>query len=92
VYATGAKDFGSAATKADTLGADILVVVGRDWKTLTHHLTNLPGTKRVTPATSSTTTTTTTTKPPPTTTSTVDRRFIPVDPKTGGVLVGCPKH
>ena len=91
VYATGAKDFGSAAAKADTLGADILVVVGRDWKTLTRHLTNLPGTKRVTPVTSSTTTTTTT-KPPPTTTSTVDRRFIPVDPKTGGVLVGCPKH
>ena len=53
VYATGAKDFASAATKADTLGADILVVVGRDWKTLTHHLTNLPGTKRVTPATPS---------------------------------------
>jgi len=24
--------------------------------------------------------------------TTVDRRFIPVDPKTGAVLVGCPKQ
>jgi LCP family protein required for cell wall assembly len=87
IYATGAKSFGEATTTADLRGADVLVVVGRDWNTLQHHLTGLPGGPRAhRPAnTTSTVATSTTTTP-----TTVDRRYIPVDPKTGGILVGCP--
>ena len=88
VYATGAKTFGQATAPADTLGGDVLVIVGRDWNTLTHHLTGLPGQK---PTPTSTTTHPTTTTAASTTTTTIDR-FLPVDPKTGGVLVGCPSR
>ena len=84
-YATGAKDYRQATAAADTLGSDVLIIVGRDWSTLQHHLTGLPGqTKTSSP-------TTTTTVPTATSTTNVDTRYIPVDPKTGGVLVGCPK-
>jgi len=87
VYATGAKAFGEATAPADTLGGDVLVIVGRDWTTLTHHLSGLPGTRPTQPAHP---TTTSTTPAPPT--STTLNRFRPVDPKTGGLLVGCPSQ
>jgi LCP family protein required for cell wall assembly len=87
IYATGARDVGQSPVAADTLGADVLVIVGRDWSTLHAHLTNLAN---VIPSAHPNATTTTTQAPLPTTTTTVDRRYIPVNPKTGGVLVGCP--
>jgi hypothetical protein len=87
VYATGAKAFGQATAPADTFGGDVLVIVGRDWTTLTHHLSGLPGTRPTRPAHP---TTTSTTQAP--TTSTTLNRFLPVDPKTGGLLVGCPSQ
>jgi hypothetical protein len=96
VYATGAKQSGEALRASDTTGADVLVVVGRDWDAL-HHRFAAPRRAPRTAGASSTTTTTVgsgTTVPAPTTTTTLaagDRRFIPVDPKTGGILVGCPK-
>jgi LCP family protein required for cell wall assembly len=93
VYATGAQKFGQATAAADTLGGDVLVIVGRDWNRLRHHLAGLPGG----PPTSRPRATTTTTPPsttirPATTTTLPDysRSYIPVNPKTGGTLVGCP--
>jgi LCP family protein required for cell wall assembly len=87
-YATGAKQSGQALKATDTLGAEVLVVVGRDWDSLEHHFA-----KAVTTTTKPTHTSTT--APSATTTTTVsggaDSRFLPVDPKTHGVLVGCPK-
>jgi hypothetical protein len=83
-----------AASDTDALDADVLVIVGDDYFTLPRNFKGVP-------RTASTTTTgpgfplpTTTTIPPTTTTTTVptvDTRFVPVDPKTGGPLVGCPK-
>jgi len=90
VYATGATKFGQSPTAADTLGGDVLIVVGRDWTSLTHHLTNLPGTPHV--AHAPLTSTSAPRRALPTTTTTVDSRFIPVNPHGGGVLVGCPKQ
>jgi len=88
VYATGTNNSGQSPTAADTLGADVLVIVGRDWTTIRHHLTNLPHTPP--PTSPHPTTPTTTSHVPTTTATTVDPRFVPVNPKTGGVLVGCP--
>jgi LCP family protein required for cell wall assembly len=86
VYATGAKAFGEATAPADTLGGDVLVVVGRDWTALTHHLSGLPGTEPTPPAHPTTSTTRA-----PTTSTTIDG-YRSVDPKTGGLLVGCPSQ
>ena len=85
LFATDAKVIGQATTATGTLGADVLVVVGSDWNTLQHHLTNLPGTHA-----STGTAVTTTRQSPTTTTAGIDTRYLPVNPKTGGVLVGCP--
>jgi LCP family protein required for cell wall assembly len=81
-FAAGTAHLTQALTTANTHGADVLVIVGRDWNALHHNLTALPGTHH--PTTKTQTPTTTTTTP------TVDTRFIPTNPKTGGVLVGCP--
>ncbi len=93
--AAGTTHFGEALSSDATLGGEVLVVVGRDWDKLTHHFgelgtstttrtraTNVPS---LTSHTSSTARATTTTPK-----VTVDTRFFPVDPKTGGPLVGCP--
>lgn len=85
LYATGARHLGQSPSASDTLGADVLVIVGRDWNTLQQHLTGLTSTRTTTK-----THETVTTQPSPLTPTSVDRRYIPVDPKTGGVLVGCP--
>ena len=85
LYATGARHLGQSPSASDTLGADVLVIVGRDWNTLQHHLTGLTSTPTTTK-----THETVTTQPSPFTPTSVDRRYTPVDPKTGGVLVGCP--
>jgi hypothetical protein len=86
--ATGPAHLGEALSARDTLGADVLVVIGRDWDKLQHKFTvAVRASPRSTAPGSPTTaaTTTTTTRP-----NTVDTRFLPVDPKTGGPLVGCP--
>ncbi|MGO9875017.1 MAG: hypothetical protein ACLPVY_14580 [Acidimicrobiia bacterium] len=89
VYAARAGGFGQSPGAADMFGGDGRVVVGRDWNARKHLLTNLPRMRRSprTPVPS-----TSTTQLRPTTTTTVDGRFLPVSPTTGGVLVGCPKR
>lgn len=75
----------------NTLGADVLVVVGRDYPQLrpvTGTTTSSPFASSTTAPTSTTTTTATTTSVPR---ATVDTRFVPVDPRTNAPLVGCPR-
>ena len=94
--AVGTPNLVEAASAKNTLGGDVLVIVGRDYTSLKHrfdlipHSASAPPTSvRPTPSTQAfapTTTTTTTTVPH----QTVDTRFVPVDPKTGAALVGCP--
>jgi len=62
------------------------VIVGRDWQTL-HHNFKIPKGSPAASSSSTTAVSTTTTTAP----GSVDPRFLPVDPKTGGPLVGCPK-
>jgi hypothetical protein len=81
-----------APSAKNTFGGDALVIVGRDYDTLRHRFDLIPRPANL-PAASSTTTSI---APHPTTTSTtvarptVDTRFVPVDPHSGGTLVGCP--
>jgi LCP family protein required for cell wall assembly len=92
-YATGATQSGQALKTSDTTGADVLVVVGRDWNSLQHHFATLRSTTSI-PRTTPKTVVPGSTVPAPTTTTTLpldERQFIPVDPRTGGILVGCPK-
>jgi LCP family protein required for cell wall assembly len=87
--ASGTANVVTALTRKDTLDADVLVIVGRDWNRLPHNFDYAVFKAR----------TTTTTRPKgsasthrPTTTTipvTVDTRFVPVNRKTGGPLVGC---
>jgi LCP family protein required for cell wall assembly len=94
--AVGTLDLVEAASAKNTLGGDALLIVGRDYTSLKHRFdliprsTSTPPTSvRSTPSTQAfapTTTTTTTTVPH----HTVDTQFVPVDPKTGAALVGCP--
>jgi LCP family protein required for cell wall assembly len=91
--ATGTLNLVEAASAKNTLGGDVLVIVGTDYDTLKHRFdlipkpANLPSTTTSTTNPSSPTTATTTTTVPK---STFDTHFVPVDPKTGGPLVGCP--
>ncbi len=90
--AVGTLNLVEAASAKNTLGGDVLVIVGTDYSSLKHRFdlvpkpANLPTTTLTTAGPSPTTITTTTTVPK----ETVDTRFVPVDPKTGGPLVGCP--
>jgi hypothetical protein len=101
-FAIGTPKFVEAASKKATLGGEVLVIVGKDYDSLLHRFNDVPGTAvtattlpGATP-TSVAATTVPTTAAAPTTTSTTapaekfDERFVPVDPKTGGPLVGCP--
>jgi hypothetical protein len=83
----------------DLRGADVLVIVGRDWDQLSGPIKQSSGTKKdATPTTHQRTTTApaSTTSNAPTTTTTIkppspqNTAVVPVDPKTGGTLVGCP--
>ncbi len=76
-----------ANSRADTLDADVLVVIGADYDKLPHALPGAPG---VTTATTGTTTSTSTTTLAPLPVQTPDSRYVPLDPKTHGPLVGCP--
>jgi hypothetical protein len=81
-----------APSAKNTFGGDVLVIVGRDYDSLRHRFDLIPRPANLPPTTATTTsiaphpTTTTTTVAQPT----VDTRFVPVDPRTGGTLVGCP--
>jgi hypothetical protein len=94
-FALGTNNQVEAASTKDALDADVLVIVGKDYLELKRNfdalakLNKTPSSTRAKPPASATgaTTTTTTTIPQPT----VDTRFVPVDPETGGTLVGCPK-
>jgi LCP family protein required for cell wall assembly len=102
--AIGSANLVQAVSPKATLGGEVLVIVGADYNRLKHdfdHLPHVASAKRhpgttttaksgaVTPTTTGAPTTTTTTIAPSTT---PDTRFVPVDPKTGGPLVGCPKR
>jgi LCP family protein required for cell wall assembly len=78
----------------NTLGADVLVVIGRDYNALPHRF---PGTAVApTSTTAPVQDTTTTAAAPPTTQEKptppqqVNSKYVPVDPKNRGPLVGCP--
>lgn len=93
--AVGTANLVPAASAKDTLGGDVLVIVGTDYNSLKHRFDLVPRPSGITlPKT--TTTSTVAGAPASTTTTTtvakqsVDSRFVPVDPKTGGELVGCP--
>jgi len=97
-YALGTQNLGQALSAKNTLGGDVLVIVGKDYPTLPTNFKGLPKASTTTTATtgsggstaptSSTTTSTTTTTLVPQ--RTPDTLYVPVDPKTGGPLVGCP--
>jgi LCP family protein required for cell wall assembly len=92
--ALGTLNMVPAISRENTLGADVLVIVGRDYDALRHEFpvpadvstTSSSSTTTSAPAIGSSSTTTSTAVPQPT----VDTRFVPVDPETGGPLVGCP--
>jgi LCP family protein required for cell wall assembly len=90
--ATGTLDLVPAATAKQTLGGDALLIVGTDYGSLKHGFAkvpkpeNLPSTTTTQPSVTTSTSSTTTTVPA----SAADPHYVPVDPKTGGTLVGCP--
>ncbi len=92
LLAVGTLNLIPAISAQNTLGADVLVVVGRDYTQLRPVTGATPtpsqsvsSSTAAASSTSSSTTTSTTVAPP-----TVDTRFVPVDPKTHEPLVGCP--
>jgi hypothetical protein len=78
------------ARPGEISGSGVVVIVGRDWDRLVAPVKRPPGPTTTVggattaPAVASTTTTTTTTPSPSAT------AVVPVDPRTGGPLVGCP--
>src|ERR1700730_14978742 len=92
LLAVGTLNIIPAISTMNTLGADVLVVVGRDYPQLrpVTGSTTAPtqsASSSTAPTSTSSTSTTSTTVPRPT----VDTLFVPVDPKTNGPLVGCPR-
>jgi LCP family protein required for cell wall assembly len=92
LLAVGTLNVIPAISTTNTLGADVLVVVGRDYPQLrpVTGSTTAPtqsASSSTAPTSTSSTSTTSTTVPRPT----VDTLFVPVDPKTNGPLVGCPR-
>jgi polyisoprenyl-teichoic acid--peptidoglycan teichoic acid transferase len=91
--AVGTLNLVPAASSKDTLGSDVLLVVGTDYDSLKHRfdLVPRPGNAPPTTATTSPVTIAPTSSTTSTTISTtVNTYYVPVDPKTGGPLVGCP--
>jgi LCP family protein required for cell wall assembly len=69
-------------------GTDVVVIVGRDWETVDAPVKRPPdetSTSGTGASTAASTATTTTAPPSPSATA-----LVPVDPQTGGPLVGCP--
>ncbi|HEX5095716.1 MAG TPA: LCP family protein [Acidimicrobiia bacterium] len=103
VAALGAPSAAEAGPDDELGGADVLVIVGRDWDALAAPVkegaaapsTEAPTTGPSGTTTAPATTTTVTTAPPTTPPSTQPpspsaTAVVPVDPETGGTLVGCP--
>ncbi|MCU1465305.1 MAG: transcriptional attenuator, LytR family [Actinomycetia bacterium] len=90
--AVGTANLVPAASEKNTLGGDALLIVGTDYDSLTHRFDLIPRPAGVTIPTATTSTTGASASTTSTTVAkqTVDTRFVPVDPKTGGTLVGCP--
>jgi LCP family protein required for cell wall assembly len=99
--AVGTLNLVEAASAKFTLGGDVLLIVGRDYASLKQHFDLVPRPAGTLPSvapnstaagptlsTAPSTSVTTTTSVPR---RTVDTRFVPVDPKTGAALVGCPR-
>jgi LCP family protein required for cell wall assembly len=92
----GTTNLVEAASAEDTLGGDVLVVIGRDYDGLNGVLKQSPSSTTAGQTPSSQTPASGRADAPASTTSTtmqsttVDTRFVPVDPETGGPLVGCP--
>jgi hypothetical protein len=92
--ATGSGNVVQGLTRKDTDGADVLVIAGRDWDKLKHNFNYAISKSRTTTSTHPKHTPTSTHAPTSTTTTTapkltVDTRFVPVNRRTGGPLVGC---
>ena len=96
--AVGTLNFVQAISEANTLGAEVLVIVGADYDKLTHTFRGAPSSSTTVPGVGGTTsvpgasssTSSTTAAPLDPAPAQVSSRFVPVDPKTGGPLVGCP--
>jgi len=85
-----------ATSASQTRGGDVLLIVGRDYASIKHHFELVPHKAGAAPTSTASTSTTVAAPTTTTTTTTVprqtaDTRFLPLDPKTGGALVGCPK-
>jgi LCP family protein required for cell wall assembly len=92
--AAGTSNERQGLTRKDTLDADVLVIAGRDWNKLKHNFNYAFSKSRVTATTHPRHTPTTKHAPISSTTTTtpkltVDTRFVPVNRRTGGPLVGC---
>lgn len=89
--AVGTLNLVPAISRQNTLNADVLVIVGRDYDNLKHGYASIttgvtaPTSAPRSTSTTAATSTTTTTLPA----TTVNTLFVPVD-KDGGPLVGCP--
>lgn len=79
-----------APSNKNTFGGDVLVIVGRDYDALRHRFDLIPRPANLPPPSSTTTSVAPRTTTSTTVARTVDTRFVPVDPHTGGTLVGCP--
>jgi LCP family protein required for cell wall assembly len=91
--AVGTPNLVPAASAKDALGSDVLLVVGTDYDSLKHRFNVVPSPADTAPvtATSSPVTIAPTTSTTSTTiVTTVNTLYVPVDPKTGGPLIGCP--
>jgi len=87
--AVGTLNIVEADSRVNTLGADVLVIVGRDYDTLRHNYTlATPSSTTTLPSGASTTSSSTSTTTIQV--SSADPRMIPTDPKHRGLLVGCP--
>src|SRR5262249_11253964 len=78
------------ARPGEISGSDVVVIVGRDWGPLVPPVKRPPGptpTVGGAPPAPAVAAPTTTTTPPPSPSATA---VVPVDPRTGGPLVGCP--
>lgn len=91
--AAGTINIVEAASRENTVNADALIVVGNDYDSLQHAFpgqapTTSPtaGNAPASSTTASTSTTTTTVVPP----ETYNPLLVPVDPKNGAQLTGCP--
>jgi hypothetical protein len=78
---------GLAVDASRLKGNDVVVVLGQDWNSIDAAVKHSVDETTVAPTTTAPSTTTTTTTVPR---SPSETAVVPVDPATGGTLVGCP--